>query len=293
MYRNLGTAFGGILGLTVTYLIARAQTNGHPWELDVLLGILIVLSLFFLVYALAVLATTVWRYFHAVEVMPGKWYFRFWPHEQIAQASGITVRVHEWAGVVKVKCRAQLDRDEVVSTAEIPAGSNGEYGPAFRQEKVDLRGDPNEGDTARLVVNAWSSWWRGAPSERVQTVKVGITDHRPAPIAQTPEQVREAIARINPLIEEAQEILDACGRPQEQMRGADPMYFHKACIPRINQFARDASTTIQEVAPEYMGKFQNVGNVFRGTDDKPVMIRQVEKWLENLGKIQDELRRRL
>ncbi len=107
------------------------------------------------------------------------------------------------------------------------------------------------------------------------------------------ERIRRSIAAIDPLIGEAQEILEACGRPHEQMRGADPMYFQRACIPRINRFAHDAITTIQEVAPEYMGRFQNIGNVFRGTDDKPVMIQQVEKWVENLGRIQDELRRRL
>lgn len=107
------------------------------------------------------------------------------------------------------------------------------------------------------------------------------------------ERIRQRIAAIDPLIAEAQEILEACGRPSEQMRGADSMHFQRVCIPRINQFARDATTTIQKVAPEYMGKFQNVGNVTHGTDVKPAMIQQVERWLENLGAIQDGLRTRL
>ena len=182
------------MGLTVTYLISRAQTKGDPWELDALLGILIVVSSCFLVYALGVLAITVWHYLHAVEVLPGEWYFRFWPHEQIAQASGITVRVRESAGTVNVKCRAQFREDNVVFIAKIPAGSNGTFILEFPQQKVDLESDPNEGDVVWLVVSAWPSWWRGGLSERIQMAKIGVTDHRPAPIAVTPEPVREGSA---------------------------------------------------------------------------------------------------
>ena len=105
------------------------------------------------------------------------------------------------------------------------------------------------------------------------------------------ERVRRAIAAIDPLIGEAQAILESCGRPREQMIGAGPMYFQNVCIPRINKFALHAAATVREAAPEYIGKFQNVGNVTHG--DKPAMIQQVEKWLDNLGAIQDELRRRL
>lgn len=112
-------------------------------------------------------------------------------------------------------------------------------------------------------------------------------------VAAEKARVRKAIAAIDPLVDEAQRILESCGRPREQMRGADPMYFQNVCIPRINKFALDATTTIRGVAPEYTGKFQNVGNVTHNTDTKPAMIQQVERWLENLGAIQDELRKRL
>ena len=107
------------------------------------------------------------------------------------------------------------------------------------------------------------------------------------------ERVRRAIAAIDPLIGEAQAILESCGRPREQMIDAGPMYFQNVCIPRINKFALDATATIREVAPEYIGKFQNVGNVTHETDVKPAMIQQMERWLDNLGAIQDELRKRL
>jgi hypothetical protein len=107
------------------------------------------------------------------------------------------------------------------------------------------------------------------------------------------DRYRRAIARIDPLITEAQEILESCGRPREQMLGSDPMYFQNVCMPRINKFALNATTTIREVAPEYVGKFQNVGNVTYGTDVKPAMIQQMERWLDNLGAIQDELRKHL
>lgn len=107
------------------------------------------------------------------------------------------------------------------------------------------------------------------------------------------DRYRRAISRLDPLITEGNAILDSCGRPREQMRGADPMYFQNVCMPRINKFALHATATIREVAPEYVGKFQNVGNVTRNTDIKPAMIQQVERWLENLGAIQDELRKRL
>ena len=65
------------------------------------------------------------------------------------------------------------------------------------------------------------------------------------------------------------------------------------CIPRINKFGRDCTTTIDRHAPEFRGKFQNVGNITHGTDIKPAMVQQVERWLENLDAIQGELRTRL
>lgn len=253
MYRGLWAGASATIAIVVTYLVTRAQTNGHPWELDALLAIVVVILSCLLVYTLVALAVTLWNYLFAVEVLPGEWHFRFWPHQQVTQVSGIRVRAREHAGLVKVKCRARFGEEEVASTAEFPTGSHAVYTPTFPQEKVRLKIDPSEGDAVRLVVNAWPSWWRGGPSERVQTVKTGVTDHRPAPVAVNPEQVREAIARIDPLVVEAQAILEACGRPREKMTGADPMYFQEECTPKINKFASDADVVIQEVAPEYIG----------------------------------------
>lgn len=281
--------FGAFLGLA-----ALAFASG---TLDLLTVIFIagaVVSLLLCaIFGLILVAGWAWGNFHAVEVIPGEWYFRHWPHQQVAEPSGIAVRVRESAGTVKVTCRARLDQGEVVFTTTIPAGSDGVYGAGFSQQKVRFGSEPNEGDPIQLIVSAHPSWWRGRSSERAQTVLCGITDHRPAPFAVTPQQIRDALTRLDPLIREAQAILDCCGRPAEKMEGADPMYFQNECMPRINQFATDSAALINEVVPEYIGKFENVGNVTHNTDTKPAMIQQVEKWLENLGAIQDDLRNRL
>jgi hypothetical protein len=105
--------------------------------------------------------------------------------------------------------------------------------------------------------------------------------------------IRDAIAAIDPLVDEGNRILDSCGRPASQMRGADPMYFIDHCIPKINRFAQAIGDTIREVAPEYSGKVANIGNVTDNTDHKPAMIQQVERWLVKLEAIQDALRARL
>ena len=71
------------------------------------------------------------------------------------------------------------------------------------------------------------------------------------------------------------------------------MYFQEECIPRINKFYADTTSAIRELVPEFMGRFDNVGNVTYDTDAKPAMIQQLEKWLENVRLIEDELRKRL
>lgn len=248
---------------------------------------LLVLSVLF---AIAFAATLVWRYFHAVEVPPGQWYCRYWPNERIAQVSGVAVTVREWAGTVRVNCYAQFVDEEVRFSSSLGAHANGTLLIEFPQQKVDFASDPKEGDPAIIQVAAEPLWWHGRPSQRIERITIGITDRRPTI---TPEQIRAAIARIDPLIGEAQEILELCGRPREQMVGADPMHFMHVCVARINKFAQAAIKTINEVAPEWTGKLQNVGNVTHNTDVKPAMIQQLEKMLENLGFIQDELRRRL
>lgn len=178
---------------------ASAQLNQGREQssafLDALTAIFIVASIVFLslcvFFGLIFVGVWAWGFLHAVEVLPGEWYFRFWPHEQRAQPSGIALRVRESAGPVKVKCHARFGRNEVDFSAEISAGSNGGYWLDFPQQKVDLESDPKEGDVAWLVVKAWPSWWRGGLSWRIQMVKTGVTDHRPAPNAVTSEQVRE------------------------------------------------------------------------------------------------------
>lgn len=189
--RASGACFGAALllaGLALGSAALNEQRTESSEFLDLLTIVFIVASIAFLslcvISGLIFVGVWAWGYLHAVEVLPGQWYFRFWPHERLAQASGIAVRVRKSAGAVNVKCRAQIGRDgrdKVVSIAEIPAGLNRTYGPEFPQQRVvDLGSDPNEGDVAWLVVNAWPSWWRGRPSELIQMVNIGVTDHRPA-----------------------------------------------------------------------------------------------------------------
>ena len=162
--------------------------------------------------------------------------------------------------------------------------------PGFRQENVDFTNDPQQDDLATVTVTVTPAWWRGRPARRTECVRVSITDHRRTV---TSAQVHDALSRLDALIDEAQAILEACGRPHEEMIGAGTMYFQQQCIPRINKFYADATRAIDELVPEFMGKFQNVGNVTHTANDKPVMIQQVERSLDNLGVIEDELRKRL
>ena len=105
--------------------------------------------------------------------------------------------------------------------------------------------------------------------------------------------ITSRIKTFDSFVDEAQAILDECGRPREQMVGAPPMHFLQECVPRIQKFHADVTKAIDELVPEFMGRFRNVGNVTHNTDDKPAMIQQVERWLENLKWIEDELRKRL
>jgi len=298
MFAKASGACFGVAGVLAGLAIATASLNRAGAKdsagLDALTLIFVVAALALLglgvLFGLAVAWTLVWRYFHAVDVPSGQWYCRYWPGERIAQVTGVGVTVREGAGTVRVNCHAQFKEEEVSFALSLGPHVNGTLNVDFPQQKVHFASDLREGDPAEIVVIAEPSWWRGRPSKREQRIAVGITDHRPAV---TPEEVRAAIARIDPLISEAQALLEACGRPREQMIGADPMYFLHECVPRINKFAQDATVTISEVAPEFLGKLQNVGNVTHNTDVKPAMIQHVEKLLENLGAIQDELRKRL
>ncbi len=93
-------------------------------------------------------------------------------------------------------------------------------------------------------------------------------------------------------ISAGQAILEECGRPREQYYGADPMHFLKYCTPKINSWLTLTSRHIAEHVPEYMGKFQSIGNVTYNTDEKPAMIQQLEAHLRQLESITDELRHR-
>lgn len=290
-----GACFTVALVLAALAFAAAELNQGREQSsaaLDLLTTIFIVASVVFLILCMLFgglfVAVWIWRYFHAVEITAGQWYCRYWPLQRIAQVSGVVIKCRDWAGTLKVSCHAQFVKEEVRWATAL--GGNGSLVVEFPQQAVAFASDPKEGDPAIIVIRAEPSWWRGRPSQRIQRINIGITDHRQAV---TPDQVRDAIARIDSLVGEAQRILDSCGRPREQMQGADPMHFQNFCIPRIIKFGSDAATTINEVAPEYIGKLQNVGNVTHNTDVKPAMIQELEKWLENLGAIQDELRKRL
>ena len=281
-----------LIGLAFAAAAFNADGEGIPgvralnWAFILGAIIFLVLSVFF---GLALIALTIWNYFHAVEVPPSKWYCRYWPAQRIAEVSGVKVRTRESAGRVRVYCQARFAEDALAQLSTSLDG-DGTHLVDFPQQGVDFANDPQEGDLAIVTITANPAWWRGRPAKRTQPVEVGITDHRRSV---TPEQVENALKRLDGLVDEAQRILERCGRPHEQMRGADPMDFQENCMPRINQFNADATNTIDEVAPEYMGKFKNVGNVTHNTDVKPAMIQQLEKWLDNLGAIQGELRKRL
>jgi hypothetical protein len=251
-------------------------------------GAILLLSLS-LVLGLTFVALMIWSYFHAVDVPRGRWYCTYWPAERKTHITGIEIKVGSSAGRVRVHSKVRFAEDALAEfTGQVDG--DGTYGPSFPQQDVDFANDPQEGDLATVTVRATPDWWRGRPASQTQQVAVAITDHR---LTVTHAQVHAALSLFNALIGEAQSILDACGRPREKMVGADPMYFQEHCMPRINQFGRHATATITELCPEYLGKFQNVGNVTHNTDVKPAMIQQVEKWLENLGAIEDELRKRL
>jgi hypothetical protein len=281
-----------LAGLAIASVLGARPEDSPPY-LEPLawiffIGALVFLAIAFLV-ALAWLALLIRHYFHAVDAPFGQWYCRYWPAQRIAHVSGVKVRTHQAEGRVRVHCEVRFVEDAFAQFSTALRG-DGTHIIDFPQQGVDFANDPQQGDLATVTVTANPDWWRGRPSKRTRYVEVDITDHRPSV---TPEQVESALKRLDGLVDEAQRILERCGRPQEQMRGADPMDFQEHCVPRIIKFQADATKTIAEVAPEYMGKFTNVGNVTHNVEVKPAMIQQVEKWLDNLGAIQDELRRRL
>ncbi|MCH8026210.1 MAG: hypothetical protein IH866_05390 [Chloroflexi bacterium] len=291
LFTTATVLFGLVLGAA-----AVPEDQKTAWYLDlldILTAIFVVASFVFLLAALLAAIGFVlvsgYRFFHSVEVPNGKWYCRYWPAQRKAHVSGTEVTTRESAGRVRVSAKATFAEDATVEFSSAIAG-DGTYTPQFRQEDVDFPSDPKEGDMVMVTVTATPEWWRGRPATRTEQVRVGITDHRKVV---TSEQVHTALRRLDEFVDEAQAILDECGRPRDQMVGAPPMYFQQECMPRINKFYSDAIKTIDELVPEFRGRFENVGNVTHNTDDKPAMIQQVERWLDNIKAIQDGLRKRL
>ncbi len=161
--------------------ISAAAANEHPGWLMVSWAATGVLGLAFVGLAAVWSAMIVHRFFRAVEVVNGQWYFRYWPLERIAQVYSVPVSMRDGVGPVKVSCQAQFGDDEVKFLRMIPDGNRGTIVIEFDQQKVDFASDPKEGDTAWLVVRAEPHWWRGRPSQRIQRIAIGITDHRPGP----------------------------------------------------------------------------------------------------------------
>ena len=281
------------LALAAAAVPEEQKTAWYLDLLDILTAIFVLASFAALLAALLLTISFVialgYGFFHSVEIPSEKWYCRYWPAQRKAQVSGIAVAVRGSSGRVQISAEAAFGSDSIAQFSSSVEG-DGTHWPEFRQEDVDFSIDPQEGDLATVTVKVTPAWWRGQQATRTEQVRVGITDHRKTV---TSEQVHNSLGTFDSFVDEAQAILDECGRPREQMVGAPPMHFLQECVPRIQKFHADVTKAIDELVPEFMGRFRNVGNVTHNTDDKPAMIQQVERWLENLKWIEDELRKRL
>jgi hypothetical protein len=152
--------------------------------LELIAWILIALCLIVLVAGLLFLAACpvvfVYRYFHAVRMMPGQCYPHYWPLQRIAQVSGILMKHERWAGDVKLICQADFGSGEVVFTRTVGRFESGTPWIEFPQQPVNFLDHPKEGDTAIIVVRAIPQWWRGRSGYLIQRAPIGVTDHRPA-----------------------------------------------------------------------------------------------------------------
>jgi hypothetical protein len=270
------------------------QARGGPSPLlDALTVIFAGLAVVFLIVGTAILllwaARWIWRYFHTVEVHTQQWYCRYWPLQRILQVSSVPITTGDWAGKVSVSCEVQIGGEAVHFLSTISEHSHGSSIIQFPQQSVSLATHPAEGDPALVRIKAQPSWWRGRSHELMQTVEIGITDHRDDARKRS-DDTRDAIAALDALIVRGNQLLELCGRPDEDYYGA-PMFFVDHCLPKMNEFGQEAANTVLRVAPEYIGMLVNTGNVTHG--DKKASVQQLERWLENLGAIQDELRKRL
>lgn len=107
------------------------------------------------------------------------------------------------------------------------------------------------------------------------------------------DRFANGIAAIAPHLGTGNRLLEECGRPDEQYTGASPMHLLQYCLPKINKWWQDVAITIANSLPEYQAKMLNLGNVTYNTQTKKASIQALEKALETLGKIDDELRSRL
>lgn len=176
----------------------------------------------------------------------------------------------------EVSCEVQIGDEAVHFLSSISEHSHGSLIIQFPQQSISLPTHPAEGDPAMVRIKAQPSWWRGRSHELMQTVQIGITDHRDDATKRS-DDTREAIAALDTLIVRGNQLLKMCGRPDEDYYGA-PMFFIDHCLPKMNEFGQEAANTVLLVAPEYIGKLVNTGNVTHG--DKKASVQQLERWLE-------------
>jgi MFS family permease len=179
--------FGAAMSLAALAFAAaqlREDQGSKSGSLELLTTIFVVACLVAIVVSLllfvAFLALWGYRYFHAVGVIPGQWYPRYWPLQRIAQVGGVFIKHEDWAGDIKLVCEAQFGSDKTTFTRTVRGLGSGTYGIEFPQQPVDFLDDPKEGDTAIIVVKAIPAWWRGRPTHLTQQASIGVTDHRPA-----------------------------------------------------------------------------------------------------------------
>ena len=171
------------LGLTAAQLSQGQETQSRYLEL--LTAIFVIGCFAFLAASVlsfvAFVLVWIYRYFHAVQVMPGQWYPHYWPLQRIAQVTGVLIKHENWAGRFNLICQAQFGTSEATFTRTLTGfGVAGTYGIEFPQQPVDFLDDPKEGDTATIVVKAIPRWWRGRPAYLIQQAAIGVTDNRPA-----------------------------------------------------------------------------------------------------------------
>jgi hypothetical protein len=180
---SMGAAVS-LAGLAIAAAQLREDQGTNAGNLELLTTVFVVgcfvaiaLSLLFVV---AFLVLWTYRYFHAVRVMPSQWGPHYWPLQRIAQVSGIWIKHSDWAGDLKLTCQAQFGSGETTFVRTVSGLGSGTYGIEFPQQPVDFLDDPEEGDTAVIVVKAIPRWWRGRPAHLSQRASVHVTDHRPA-----------------------------------------------------------------------------------------------------------------